>query len=183
MSHYEKYRRQTVRLKGYDYGSDGAYFITICSYNRRCIFGTIKNEIMYLSELGKSMEAEWLKTATIREYITLGKFTVMPNHIHGIIFIHKHSKEPLQLASEVIFSKIQLTGFKNSFGPQKENLGSVIRGFKSAVTTRERKRGNTAKIWQPKFHEHIIRNQEELLRIENYISMNVKKWNEDKFSQ
>ncbi len=183
MSHYEKYRRQKVRLKGYDYGSDGAYFITICSYNRRCIFGTIKNKIIPLSELGKSIKEEWFKTTTIREYITLGEFTVMPNHIHGIIFIHKYSKEPLQLASEVIFSKIRLTGFKNSFGPQKENLGSVIRGFKSAVTTQERKRGNTAKIWQPKFHEHIIRNQEELLRIENYISMNVKKWNEDKFSK
>ncbi|MBK6483348.1 MAG: hypothetical protein IPG01_09495 [Chitinophagaceae bacterium] len=95
----------------------------------------------------------------------MGKFTVMPNHIHGIIFIHKHSKEPLQLVSEVIFSKFNLPVLKNSFGPQKENLGSVIRGFKSAVTTRERKRGNTAKIWQPKFHEHIIRNQEELLRM------------------
>ena len=70
MSHYEKYRRQTVRLEGYDYGSDGAYFITICSYNRRCIFGTIKNEIMHLSELGKSIEEEWFKTTTIREYIT-----------------------------------------------------------------------------------------------------------------
>jgi putative transposase len=181
MDFQDKYRRGSVRLKGYDYGSDGAYFITICSYKRQLLFGEIQDEKMIPNDIGKIIYSEWVKTEEIRKYITLGVYQLMPNHFHGIIFIHKDSEGPLPLPSSVIFSRIIISDYRNEFKSQSNNLSSVIRGFKSAVTTSERKNSSDGNIWQSRFHEHIIRNQEELERIERYIQENPTKWKDDRY--
>jgi len=81
------HHRRSIRLKGYDYSQAGAYFITICTHNRECRFGEIIDGQMHLNEIGKIVESEWLKTTEIRDEVELDAFSVMPNHVHGIIVI------------------------------------------------------------------------------------------------
>jgi putative transposase len=84
-----KHHRQSIRLKGYDYSADGMYFITICAYQRNCLFGVIDNGVMHHNEYGQILTEEWLKSAEIRQEIELGEWVVMPNHIHGIVIIDR----------------------------------------------------------------------------------------------
>lgn len=124
-----KYRIKSARRQGYDYSKSGFYFVTICTKNREIIFGDIKNEKNILSPIGKIVKKEWLNTLKIRKNIRLDEFIIMPNHLHGIVVIEykidNHSV--IQGKQDVIF-------YKNKFGPQSNNLSSVIRGFKGAVT-------------------------------------------------
>jgi putative transposase len=79
--------RKTIRLKEYDYSRAGAYFITICTYQRQLLFGNIINETMQLNDFGKIVEEEWKKTEQIRKEIIMDAYCVMPNHFHGIVII------------------------------------------------------------------------------------------------
>ncbi|MEQ9440067.1 MAG: transposase, partial [Cyclobacteriaceae bacterium] len=73
------------------------------------------------------------------------------------------------------------TNTNNTFGPQSKNLASIIRGFKSAVTTRARKMGNPHFAWQSRYHDHIIRHGVSFRRISQYIRNNPLQWKEDRF--
>ena len=84
----DKYRIESIRLPGYDYSQPGAYFITICTHNRQCLFGEIVNGEMILNEFGELVKNEWQKTGIIRPNINIDTFVVMPNHLHGIIIIN-----------------------------------------------------------------------------------------------
>ncbi len=88
------HHRRSIRLKGYDYSSEGLYFITICSQNKQCVFGHIKNGEMYLNELGQMVQDEWINTMSVRkDEVELHEFIVMPNHIHAIIEICPQSPD------------------------------------------------------------------------------------------
>ena len=192
-----KYRIASARLKNWNYANSASYFITICTANREHYFGEISNKKMNLSVLGKIVEQEWIKTIDIRTdmNLSLGEFVVMPNHFHGIIFIgenefnrnrnctdamHDHCRGAMHCASTTMHCVSTMTNTGNKFGPQSKNLASIVRGFKSAVTTWARKNNITFK-WQPRYHDHIIRNQNEYNRIANYILNNPANWQEDKF--
>lgn len=86
-----KYRIKSIRLKHWDYSKDGAYYVTICTKNRECVFGNIINQKMQLSEIGEIVSNEWIKTEQMRTYVQLDNFVVMPNHLHGIIIIENIS--------------------------------------------------------------------------------------------
>ena len=86
----EHHRRYT-RLRGYDYSQSGAYFVTVCVQNRQSVFGKVTNGRMMLSEAGRMVEEEWLKTPAVRPQVQLDEFVVMPNHFHGIIMIRNES--------------------------------------------------------------------------------------------
>lgn len=168
-----KYRIDSARLKGWDYSTNAAYFVTICTRNREHFFGKINNGIMSLSSLGEIVDQEWLKSVALRPdmNLSLGEYVIMPNHFHSIIFIGENEFNT--------HTNTNNTG--NAFGPQSKNLASIMRGFKSAVTTFARK-NDLPFDWQPRFHDHIIRNEIEYNRISNYIINNPSKWNEDKFN-
>jgi REP element-mobilizing transposase RayT len=83
----EKHHRRSIRLKGFDYTRGNAYFVTVCSYQRECIFGNVSDGLMVLNEQGKCIEKAWLETAAKRPGIKLDEFIIMPNHFHGIILI------------------------------------------------------------------------------------------------
>ena len=195
-----KYRIASIRMKNYDYSSNGAYFITIVTKNREHFFGEVvndKNGLSYvsLSEIGKIVWDEWLKTPKIRPYmnLTMMEFVVMPNHIHGIIYIGKNefnTNDGVAVDGDAISRRDAMhrvstnTEYKNKFEPQRKNLASIIRGFKSAVTTKSRKLNTKNGIsnnfsWQSRFHDRIIRNKNELNRIRNYIIKNPEMWNRD----
>ncbi len=92
MIHYKnKYRVESARLKGWDYSSNGGYYITICVHNRECVFGNIEDRKMIMSDLGKIAEKYWLEIPHHFPFVKLDTYVVMPNHIHGIIFIEKNN--------------------------------------------------------------------------------------------
>jgi REP element-mobilizing transposase RayT len=141
----KKYRIESTRLKNWDYSSPGAYFITICTKNKERYFGEIINGKMVLSEMGEVVRNEWEHTPAIRNDMNLiiDEFSIMPNHFHGIIFIGENNYNNGGRDA-------MLRVFSSKFTPQSKNLGSVIRGFKSAVTIFARKKGISFE-WQPRF--------------------------------
>jgi REP element-mobilizing transposase RayT len=167
-------RRRSIRLKGYDYSESGAYFVTICTRNRECLFGEILDGRMVLSEYGEIAREEWLHSEQIRREIKLDEFVVMPNHIHGIIFFIGDSiqvgatgRSPLQTS--------------RPHGPLKKSLGSFVAGYKSLTTRRiiQLERGITISIWQRNYYEHVIRNEIDLEEIREYVENNPAKWSDD----
>lgn len=190
-----KYKIESTRLQHWDYGQRAVYFITICTANREHLFGKIENQYFFPSEIGKIVAQEWIKTPDIRPdmNLELGEFIVMPNHFHGIIFIGNNAyngNDALQcrdamhrVSTENSISTDKTDdAYKNQFGPQSKNLASIIRGFKSAVTVQAR-RINPNFGWQPRFHDHIIRNSNAYENISKYIIDNPKKWKEDEFNK
>jgi REP element-mobilizing transposase RayT len=80
-------RRKRNRLEGYDYARAGAYFVTVCTHRRACLFGEIRDGLMQLGHAGELVTEEWRRTGDIRPHIVLDEFVVMPNHVHGIVMI------------------------------------------------------------------------------------------------
>ena len=176
------YHRHSIRLPGHDYSQEGAYYITICTYNRQNLFGEIVNNEMILNEYGEIVRYEWYYSVHIRNEIELfeNEFIVMPNHIHGIVRIIDNvgatgwsptSWSPLQ----------QQLG--RPHGPLKKSLSSFVAGFKSSVTKQINQIRQTPGIpvWQRNYYEHIIRDTDDLSRIRHYIANNPKNWNNDEY--
>jgi REP element-mobilizing transposase RayT len=173
-----KHHRRSIRLKGYDYSSVGAYFITICAYQRACLFGEIVDGMMQLNEFGQIVADEWLKSSEIRREIALGEWVVMPNHIHGIVFIQPvESHNPVGANDNGVGangrSPLQLM--------KPRSISSFIAGFKSATTKHINIIRNMPRVpvWQRNYHKHIIRNQALLEKIRQYVQTNLLSWNAD----
>jgi putative transposase len=167
-----KYRKESTRLKNWDYSWPGAYFVTILTSNRECYFGDLVDGKMNHNEIGKIAREEWLNTPAIRPdmNLELGEFVIMPNHFHGIITIGENEYNKitsLKTDNEVLESKIP--------APQVKNLSSIIRGYKSSVTKRALLLNNDFK-WHERFHDYVIRSHDEYLRISEYIRKNPTKW-------
>ncbi len=165
----EKYRIKSTRLPNWDYSADGYYFITICTKNRELFFGNVQNGIMGLNELGCIACEQWVKTAQLRKNVKLDEWVIMPNHMHGIVIIDT----PVEMHCNA-----SLRG-NNQFGPQRNNLASIVRGFKSSVK-RICNKNNIPFTWQTRFYDHIIRNEESLNKIRQYILNNPWKWEMDR---
>ena len=91
---HPSHRRRTIRLRNYDYTQGGAYFITICTRDRQCLWGEVVNGTVQLNETGRLVESVWLHTATVRPEIELDAYVVMPNHFHAVFFIHESPGVP-----------------------------------------------------------------------------------------
>lgn len=181
-----RYRIKSTRLPNWNYAGTGKYFITICTKDREKYFGEIVDGVMILNDLGKEVERQWLLTPSIRPdmNLSLDEFQVMPNHFHGIIEFgwNKHNKKLLNSVLEGDKTAKDGTkfNFSNVFGPQCKNLGSVMRGFKSSVTT-------TARIdtisfnWQAGYYDVIIQDEIALNKIRKYIRNNPANWGRDRF--
>jgi REP element-mobilizing transposase RayT len=185
-----KYRIETTRLKNWNYGWNGAYFITICTQNRIHYFGEIENREMQLSKIGKMAEKYWYEIPQHFPFVKLGEFVVMPNHIHGIIIIDKTNNGETTVVETQNFASLQQRQqrqqyqpplSKNKFGPQSQNLASIIRGYKIGVT-KNAKKINPMWKWQSRYYDHIIRNEKSFQNISNYIINNPLNWNGDKFN-
>jgi REP element-mobilizing transposase RayT len=190
-----KYRRKnSYRLKGWDYSDQGWYFVTFNTKHRIPYLGKIVDGKMQFSEVGKVARDQWKQTPSIRSKmnIQLGAFVVMPDHFHGIIGIgenrprgakHRAPTAESQHRAPTAESQHRAPTAEsqhrapttNSFGPQSHNLASIIRGYKSAVTTFARINGFSFQ-WQRNYYDRIIRNEQEYHRISRYIAENPSKW-------
>lgn len=188
-----KYRIPSARLQNWNYANEAMNFVTICTKNRENYFGEINSvetrciASLQSTEIGQIARSEWYKTIELRPDLNLElrEFVVMPNHIHGIIIIGKNEhniNRQTQCRDAMHCVSTNETEYKNQFVPQSKNLSSIIRGYKSAVTTYARK-NNIKFDWQTRFHDHIIRSMDDYYRISNYIINNPVKWQEDKFYQ
>jgi putative transposase len=177
-----KYRVSSARMPCWDYGSNGAYYITICTKDREHFFGEIVHNVetqniasqniasqnvvsqnvasLRKSAIGEIAYNNWLNIPDHFPFVELDEFVIMPNHMHGVLFINKINKDNWQL---------------NKFGVQSQNLASVIRGYKASVKTYATI--NAIKFdWQPRYYDHVIRNEKEYLNISGYIVNNPDQW-------
>ena len=150
------YRIPSIRLKEWNYSTSGFYSITACTKKKRCLFGDIveiddePGAAIRLSEIGTIVEERWLAIPEQYPQVSLDVHQVMPHHVHGLLFIEE----------------------------QKEGitLGVIINQFKAACTTHIRAQGYRDFSWQPRFHDHVVRNDKDLERIRGYIRMNPVAW-------
>jgi putative transposase len=181
--------RRSIRLKGYDYTTPGAYFITICTYQRECLFGEIINEVVILNGLGEIVKHAWHDLPNHYSHVFPDQFCIMPNHVHGIIILtdspvemdESHGRGGSQTRP---YDKI---GPLNETRPDKEPLSNpgnryglpeVVRAFKSFSSRRINEILDSPGVptWQRNYYEHIVRNQRELRAIQEYILANPINW-------
>ena len=195
-----KYRVPSARLQNWDYGSNGAYFITICTKKMQHFFGEVVDKKMNLNSVGVLAEEYWIEILKQFPYVELDNFQIMPNHMHGILIIDKSivtaaAVETRFIASNLNDSDSSETRLIASVPPEKDGIGGfagennpmlvdnisrIIRWYKGRCTFEMRKK-NPNFVWHPRFHDHIIRNSESFERIQNYIEENPARWEEDKF--
>jgi len=203
-----KYRSESARAQWWDYGWNGAYFITICTKNREHFFGEIQHGKMELSPLGVIADILWHEIPNHASFVELGDFVVMPNHIHGILILDKPDRgNEIGTNVGMVDGTVVRTGHALSLQPSQktpqqpvpdqspiaptigqnrfQNIGkntvsSIIGSYKSAVTKHANRLG-FENGWQSRFHDHIIRNDAEYQRISDYINNNPANWSEDKF--
>jgi putative transposase len=179
------YRIESTRLKGYDYSSPGLYFVTICTHQQDSILGEIRNGIMVLSAIGEIVLEEWENSFLIRSELFCEEYVIMPDHIHAILRIIKLPKvdeinQPILVETHG-HASLHPNGAVKQNRPPK-SISSFVAGFKSSATSRINKLRNTPglNVWQPRFHDRVIRNQEEFYRIKKYIRNNPLVWNTGK---
>jgi putative transposase len=169
------YRIETTRLKNWDYASHGFYFVTICTKNKQPYFGRIANDVndtvetenfaslrpnQIHTQIGDIAYRYWTEIPKHFPFVELDAFVIMPDHVHGILFLNRPKYESWRT---------------NAFKPQSENLASIIRGYKAAV----KKYAVINRIefdWQPRYYDHVIHAEPELHAVQKYIEDNPIKW-------
>ena len=169
----DKYRVESIRLRGWDYTSAGWYFVTICTHNRECVFGRVTNDNVELSPLGTIAHQYWMEIPAHNPGVETDAFVIMPNHTHGIVIIPNRSVETLHATS--LPSLLAMS----AISPRAGSLSAIIRSYKSAVTRWAGLNGYDSFAWQSRFHDHIIRDEPSLNRIRRYIHDNLLKWTSD----
>jgi putative transposase len=164
------HRRRSTRLQGYDYSSAGAYFMTICTRNRECLFGEIVGATMHLNNAGTIVQQCWLDIPIHFPHTQLDEYIIMPNHIHGIICIEN-------AVGAKNFSPLPIRQPRPR-GTSK-TIGSIVRGFKIGVTKWIRQYTSSNDVWQRNYWEHIIRDDAKLHSIREYINNNPAQWELD----
>jgi putative transposase len=177
MSEHDFPRRRTIRLKNFDYARQGAYFITICIFNRYCLFGEIISGGMHLDSIGMIARECLLGIPAHLENANVFEFIIMPNHIHSIIILENRYNETGMACHAPTDSK----RFVEFGKPVKGTMPTLVGAFKSAVTKKVNLviKDSNNRIWQRGFHDHIIRNENEpRVKIE-YIKSNPQNWDKD----
>jgi len=172
-----KYRVPSARWPAWDYGRNAAYFVTICTADRAPYFGAIAAGQMVLTPVGHAAWDCWHQIPAHFPFVVFDEFVVMPNHVHGIVVIDKPDGGAAIVETQNFAS---LPSQHNRFGPQSQNLASIVRGFKIGVTKFARQH-NIPFGWQARYHDHVIRNAGEHERIRRYIVENPQKWAADTF--
>ena len=144
--------RKRIRLRNFHYGGGCAYYLTICAYEKRMLFGECTDCVMSLNCIGELVRTSWLATATLRPGTVLDEFLIMPNHMHAIVHL--------------------------PFRSQPRTLFRLVGGFKSHVTSMARTMASDDKlvVWQKRFNDRIIRSGKELEHFRAYIRANPARW-------
>jgi len=199
-------RRRSTRLRARDYSSPGHYFVTLCVHERELLFGDVIDGVMHLNDACRAAESFWREIPLHFPHAVLDEFQVMPNHVHAIVrivdglWVHMDAPTraigtwgagvdvlnvgannhlPLQQRHMPIHPLTRSKLFPMGHGTSR-TIGSIVRGFKIAVTRRMRSAGRRDPVWQRNYHDHIIRNDRSLERICKYIRNNPANWGRDR---
>ena len=166
-----KYRIPSSRWPDWNYGSEGAYFITICTKKRIKYFGRISDGSIQLSEIGNIAYNNWIHIPCHFSNTIIDEFIIMPDHIHGIIIIDT-SVETLHATSlhDPVINQLEMS----EISPVSGSIPAIIRSYKSAVTKQARKI-NPKFSWQTRYYDRVIRNRDEYLNVKKYIRENPLK--------
>jgi REP element-mobilizing transposase RayT len=172
------YHRRSIRLAGFDYKRRGAYFVTVCTWGRACLFGTIVKGRMVLNDAGRAAAECWQRIPEHFPKVELDEWVVMPNHLHGIIMI---ASGPVEANDH---SPCQI-GWSQPPWPTgtSRTIGSIVRGFKIGVTKWYRQRSGISQVWQRNYWDHVVRHERELMRIRRYVVNNPIHWDQDLLRQ
>jgi REP element-mobilizing transposase RayT len=166
----DEHHRRSIRLKGYDYSRAGAYFVTICTHDRECLFGEIMDGEMRLNDAGQAAQADWVRLPERFQSIELDEFVIMPNHLHGIILVGAGLAPPDRGAPN--------RGACRGAACCAPTLGHILRAFKSisAIAVNRLLGRSGRSLWQRNYYEHIVRSENELAHIREYIANNPAQW-------
>jgi len=194
------HHRRSIRLQDYDYSSEGAYFVTMCTQNRECLFGEIVNGQMILNEYGKIVEQCWNNLSNHYDNIELDAYVIMPDHFHGIIFIVSvnsvNAVDSVDSVNSVDSVDSVSVGAIHELPRQRQHelprqqqkqrqqqrrkmlLPKIVGRFKMNSAKQINQMRNTPgiSVWQRNYYEHIIRNDKSLENIRNYIINNPLQW-------
>jgi REP element-mobilizing transposase RayT len=174
----DSHHRRSIRLKDYDYSQAGAYFVTICTHNKKCMFGDVINGEMKSNEIGIVVNQCWIAIPQHFPDVVLDEFIVMPNHVHGITILNVGAKNVSPLPNASDSNRAKNVSPLQHHGTSM-TIGSIIRGFKIGVTKWARQNAAAYMPWQRNYYEHIIRNKAELNKIRKYIVNNPLNWETD----
>ena len=159
--------RKTIRLEGYDYSENGCYFVTVCAQSREGLFGEIIGGGMVLSEAGRMVERTWNELPEFYCGIETDQFQVMPNHFHGILIIQSRRDRSRPVPTDALKIK---------------SLSELIGAFKTTSSKRIRENGFASFKWQRSFYDRVIRGDDDLGRVREYIRNNPLKWALDEYN-
>lgn len=176
----ENHHRRSLRLKEYDYRQAGAYFVNIVLQDRLCLFGEVIGTEMQLNQAGEMISEVWRALPNRFPTIVIDTFVVMPNHLHGIIIINQR---PIPVGAGLVPAQ----NVETQSADTPPALGDVIGAYKSLTTVEYTRGVKTMKwtpfhrrLWQRNYYEHIIRNDDSLNHIRQYIIDNPGQWAFDK---
>lgn len=176
------HHRRSIRLREYDYRCAGAYFVTICAFQRECLFGEVMNGEMWLNEYGNIVQTAWRDLPNHYPYAELDEYVIMPNHFHGVIVITGADMVGAGLAvAGSVGAGLKPALTTSEQHEKRHGLPEIIRAFK----TFSARRINTLRdnpgcpVWQRNYYEHVIRNETDLANIRQYIANNPLKWDLD----
>jgi putative transposase len=170
--------RKGLRLTGWDYSSEGVYFVTICCHDRQSYFGRICDNEIILSEIGLIATKFWKEIPNHFVHVKLDEYIVMPNHIHGIIILDYslvRSRHGMTLQSNN-GSNHNINQFSK---PIKNSISVIINQYKSSVKRWCNQNGSDHFRWQSRFYDQLLHNENSIDIIREYIYNNPKKWEED----
>lgn len=165
------HRRKIIRLPNYNYAQDGAYFITIVTHNRKCLFGSIREGKMELNQAGKMVENTFIEIPNFITGVKFDPYQVMPNHIHAIVLIQRDPGRPQRGApTENVIALTDIMGRFKSLTTRRYGSGVRKHGW----------RKYEGQLWQRSFYERVIRNEREHQAVVDYILANPTNWARDK---
>jgi REP element-mobilizing transposase RayT len=192
--------RKHIRLPGWDYSTEGVYFITICCHDRESFFGRLIDNKMILSVIGEMASRFWKEIPEHFNHVRLDEFVIMPNHIHGIIILdyslvgkrnimHESpvgTRHGVSLQSNNIINvgschgmTLRQDGINKFSNPVKNSISVIINQYKSSLKRWCNKNGYNSFKWQSRFFDHIIRDGNSFDQIREYIRSNPKNWLSD----
>ncbi len=179
----EIHHRRSIRLQHYDYAHAGAYFVTICAQNRACLFGTISEGQMQANDHGKIVNECWNDLPNHYENFIPDAFQIMPNHVHGIIILSNAAVGagfPVRAGFKPA-PTIDVHGMHSRHSSKHHGLPEIIRAFKTFSARRINQARNTPgmTVWQRNYYEHVIRYEEDLNKVREYIITNPAGWDKD----
>jgi len=165
-------KRKSIRLKEFNYSSAGFYFVTICTDDKIHLFGKIIDNEVRLNTAGRIAQECWSEIPVHYPRVKLDVFTIMPNHVHGILIIENHANTRAQ---DIV--PLQSQYQKTLSG----SIGAIVRGYKIGVSKWFQQNTQIKDVWQKNYYEHVIRKEESLLKIQEYILNNPASWEKDGF--